>query len=271
MKLNMHVPSPFIVILLILSLPLLMILIAPISLADVNSQAHTSNCYNCHVVDYPTDSDEGALHEMTSAVAWSNCGDANCHGPLETSLLSSVHAQVSCRGCHSPLHVSLNTAGTGAWLFVSRLNNSGEIAYKPTLPLSFNETVYYYDNTNDTLLLGDSVSGWGGEIHWAWTNVSGSAAGITGGTRYLVCMNCHFLTTNPAEAGLMKSIGGHTMIGIPEFTLRMSPHTVSDSTLKEAANSYREYLEYESEYVSIGTGLISGIGIIGLIIWRKRN
>jgi hypothetical protein len=156
-------------------------------------------------------------------------------------------------------------------MFVNRLNNSGEIAYKPSLPLSYDTSIFYFDSGNDTTLLGSSIANWGGEVHWAWTNASGSAGGISQATRYLVCLNCHFLTTNPAEAGLTRMIQGRTMIAVPEFTLKLAPHTLTDSSLKEAASGSRQLVVFQSDYLGISSGIITGIGIIGLVLWRKRT
>jgi hypothetical protein len=253
---------------------MLNILSTPVVFADVESAEHGggSNCYNCHVDDYPMTSDEEDLHGMTSDMAWMQCGASGCHEVLNASLQTSVHAEVGCEGCHAPVHVSFNTMGTGAWMFVNRLNNSGVIAYKPTLPLSYNQSIYYYDSTNDTTLLGTSIGAMGGEVHWAWTNVSGSAAGISQATRYLVCMNCHFLTVNPAEAGLTRMIQGRTMIAVPDFTLKLSPHTLSDSALRQAASESGKLVRfpYPSDYSTILFGAITSIGLIGLVLWRKR-
>jgi len=257
----------------LLLMPVLTVLSAPVVFADVESAEHGggSLCYNCHVDDYPDTSDEASLHGMTAAMAWLQCGASGCHETLNASLQSSVHAEVGCEGCHAPLHVSMYADGAGAWMFVNRLNNSGVIAYKPSLPLSFNQSIYYYDSTNDTTLLGSSISTWGAEVHWAWTNVSGSAAGISTATRYLVCLNCHFLTTNPAEAGLTRMIQGRTMIAVPEFTLKLSPHTLSDSALREASSESGKLVSFPSDYIGLTSGIITGIGLIGLVLWRKRT
>jgi hypothetical protein len=62
------------------------------------------------------------------------------------------------------------------------------------------------------------------------------------------------------------------MIGIPEFTLDLAPHTVNDNTLKQAAAPNDEPLiSYIADYLGLSTGIISGIGIIGIILWRRRN
>jgi hypothetical protein len=143
--------------------------------------------------------------------------------------------------------------------------------FKPSQPLSFSKTVFYYDRGNDTALLGSSISTWGGEIHWGYTDVSGSAAGVNQSMRYLVCLNCHFLTTNPAEAGLMKMVQGRTLIAVPEFAMELHPHTISDEALKEAASDGGSLVTVNPEYLEISSGLMTGMGIAGLRVWRKKN
>lgn len=258
---------------LMLVLPIPIVLSTPIALADVKTSEHggDSKCYNCHVDDYPITSQEDDLHGMTAAIAWKNCGVSGCHGVLNSSLEMSVHAQIDCRGCHSPLHVSFNQAGAGAWMFVNRVNTSDTPAYKPETPIEWNREVFFYDSTNDTSQLGSNIGTWGGEIHWAWTNISGTASGISTGSRYLVCFNCHFITVNPAEAGLTRMIQGKSMIAVPEFSLRLSPHDITESALKEAASETTHLVALKSDSIRTASGIIAGIGIVGLVLWRKRT
>jgi hypothetical protein len=256
----------------------------PLAYADVNSAEHggSSDCFLCHTVEDPSDPPcmkchwdfyletyNPAAHKIVDGLAYTTCGDGHCHVDLELVLSTSVHQSLNCGACHSPLHVSLYEDGMGAWLFVNRLNNSGAIAYKPSTPVSFNKTVYFFDTTNDTSSLGSSISNWGGEIHWAWTNVSGVASGISSSSRYLTCMNCHFLTTNPAEAGLTKMISGSTYIAIPEFSLNLSPHSLTDDSLKETVSRNKQLEALGSNFGFIST-IIACMGIAGLVILRKR-
>jgi hypothetical protein len=175
---------------------------------------------------------------------------------------------VNCRGCHSPLHVSYNEPGVGSWLFTNWINNPNVPAYKPNLPLNYMESIYYYDNSNSTSGLGADISNWAGEIHWAWTSLSGQS--ISPSTRYLICLNCHFITTNPAEAGIIKMIDGRRLIAVPEFTLNLSPHAISDSELENMATNNEKTIFYK-ENIGIISGSIAAIGIIGLIHFRRRK
>jgi hypothetical protein len=249
---------------------MLVIFSSPVALADVLAAEHggTSKCYNCHVANYPTDQEAGVLHNMTSTDAWNSCTDtAACHLNLNAS--GTVHSAVNCKGCHAPIHVSMHADGAGGWMYVYRVNTS-DIVSKPTLPITWDSQTYYFNSGNDTTLLGTAISGMGGEVHWAWTNISGVAAGISSSTRYLMCFNCHFITTNPAEAGLVRMIDGQSMIAIPEFALRLSPHSITDSALKEAASG-SELVALKSDNIGTASGLIIGIGIIGLALWRRKK
>ncbi|MCL5318207.1 MAG: hypothetical protein M1503_08125, partial [Thaumarchaeota archaeon] len=226
-------PNAIATCLLIVLLPTLTLLAAPEAFADVKRTEHggSSNCYFCHVNNYRSTMDRNLVHGLTKESAWSTCGSDSCHQVMNSSLLqNSVHKQVSCKGCHAPVHVSKYGNAAGAWMFVNRVNNSGVKAYKPNVPIQWETKAYFYDSTNASTKLGVSLATLGGgTVHWAWTNITGSTVGISFSTRYMVCFNCHFLTTNPAQAGLTKMIQGKTMIGIPEFALKVSPHEMTES------------------------------------------
>ncbi|MFC1753672.1 hypothetical protein ACFL96_09820 [Thermoproteota archaeon] len=261
------------IITVVLITSVIAMLSTPIVFADVETTEHGggSGCYNCHVEDFTT-GDEAFLHNMTAGDAARSCSNSGCHLKANFNGTGSIHESVTCLGCHSPLHVSFNTDGTGAWLFVNRMDNSTNLPlYVPTLPVTLNQTVYYFNSGNDTTLLGEAISAMGGEIHWAWTNVSGSAVGISSSARYLVCFNCHFLTVNPAEAGLTRMIQGQLMVGIPEFTLKLKPHDITDSVLREAGLEKNQFVVFKPNDVPTISGIIAGIGLIGLVIWRKRG
>ena len=175
-------------------------------------------------------------------------------------------------------------------MFLSRVNSSstgGDVrAYRPSVPVNFSKSVFFFDGSNDTVKLGVSLTALGeGTVHWAWTNISGTASGISSSTRYLTCFNCHFLTTNPAEAGLAKQIQGKTMIAVPDFALKLSPHSITDKTLNQA------YIEAKNnnsnnggggndnglglfgsaeEYMQGGLGLILGAGILTALAATRR-
>jgi hypothetical protein len=246
-------------------------LISPNVFADVYPSEHGvgSVCYTCHVSNYPSASNEEDLHNATEPIAWQNCGNSVCHSAYDSSVQSSIHSAVGCKGCHSPLHVSYFVSGVGSWLYVNSLDNSEAIAYNPSLPLSFSLREYYYDNNNDTTYLGSSISSWGGEVRWAWTNISGVASGISSSTRYLICLNCHVLTVDPAEAGLSKMIQGRNMILIPEFTLDHSPHTLEDET--ENLDAVKDDLGENNPGIPIiiFLGLPLSILIIVVVAWSN--
>jgi hypothetical protein len=259
---------------------------SPLASADVNNAEHggSSNCYICHTVEDPSDpacmkchydfygeTYNPMAHKIVEGLAYTTCGEGHCHWNYVEALNASVHQSLDCGSCHSPLHVSLYEDGLGGWLFVNRLNNSGAILAKPVTPISLNQTVFYFDSANDTSSLGASILNWGGEVHWAWTNVSGYAAGIGSSTRYLTCLNCHFLTTNPAEAGLIKWINGMSFIAIPEFTLSLAPHDLSESKLRDTEVIGNEIVSITPSMIGITSGLIVGLGIIGLILFRRRS
>ncbi|MCL5317560.1 MAG: hypothetical protein M1503_04750 [Thaumarchaeota archaeon] len=278
MRSSAYVKAPLAITvgLLIFLLPTLTLLTTPVAFADVKSTAHGggSNCYNCHVPNYPTTPDANQVHAIKNNTAWSSCGAASCHGTMNSSLLqNSVHKQVSCKGCHAPVHVSKYGNAAGAWMFVNRVNNNGVKAYKPSVPITWNEKVYFFDTTNDTTKLGVSLATLGGgTVHWAWTNITGNAVGILSTSRYMVCFNCHFLTTNPAQAGLTKMIQGKTMIGIPEFALKVSPHEMTESALKEASSGSDQLVSFKSTgSIGAASGIAAAIGIAGLVLWRRRS
>ncbi|MCL5318755.1 MAG: hypothetical protein M1503_10925 [Thaumarchaeota archaeon] len=261
---------------LISLLPTLALLAVPEAFADVGIMEHggSSNCYLCHVNNYRNTMDRNLVHGITKEAAWSTCGSDSCHQVMNSSLLqNSVHKQVSCKGCHAPVHVSKYGNAAGAWMFVNRVNNSGVKAYKPSVPIQWETKVYFYDNTNASTKLGVSLATLGGgTVHWAWTNITGSTVGISFTTRYMVCFNCHFLTTNPAQAGLTKMIQGKTMIGIPEFALKVSPHEMTESALKEASSGSDQLVSFKSTgSIGAASGIAAAIGIAGLVLWRRRQ
>ncbi len=279
--------EPVVTILLLMAPLFISLSVGPVAFADVELTGHggTSNCLICHLAEDPDEpicskchySIYGEeynpfVHEVGHDIVYGTCAEGvHCHDVLAEALNASVHKSLNCGGCHVPLHVSLYDGGVGGWLFVNRLNSSRTISYKPILPVSLNRTIFYFDSTNDTTKLGSVISNWGGEVHWAWVNISGSASSISASTRYLTCFNCHFLTTNPAEAGLTRMIKGRTLIAIPEFTLKLSPHGLTDLSLREAASNTSQFVMFEKNEVSAASGIIAGFVIIGLFLWRKRT
>ncbi|MCL4436677.1 MAG: hypothetical protein M1503_09400 [Thaumarchaeota archaeon] len=281
--------------------------LVPAALGDVKLTEHggSSNCYICHTVDNPSDpmcmrchysiygiENNPYVHSIKNNNTYQSCVGENSHCHVTNSydvyleLSSSVHSGLSCGGCHAPVHISKYNGAAGAWMFVSRINQTGKFM-KPNTPVNLVQNIYFFDGTNDTTKLGYSLSTLGeGTIHWAWTNITGSTLGIPSSARYIVCFNCHFLTTNPAEAGLAKQIQGKTMIAVPDFALKLSPHSITDKTLSQAyveakiSNSNRNNgsdnddgsgLFGSAEYMQGSLGLILGAGILMALAATRRH
>ena len=214
------------------------------------------DCTACH--------SSGSPHSIDDSVnAWNRC--SSCHGNEDTALSNSVHANVGCQACHGVLHVSEHT-GDGAWLYTYRANIQTLPVSKPPSSTpgqgwTLDAKTWYYDTSNFTSKLGTVPNA--GTIYVAFSSPTGTVWGAN--QEYMVCFNCHFLTSNPAEAGTVRFIGGVALIGIPEYTLKLQPHTISENVYVTSSDSGDGLLKLLSPMLVI----VSALGIL-LIVTRRR-
>ena len=243
---------------------------------------HPDTCQPCHgqkgTTNFnTTDTTQVWNHDIQSGqTLWSNC--LNCHGDYTKN---TVHDALDCMGCHAVMHVGQNYSNQWAvWIFAQEPNLNKLPAKKPNA-INWQKKEVVWDQTNYTNAPYASIiynimqasGGEGMEIEvGVWNGVSNeyisaSPLGTIDNNAWKVCFSCHFVSTNPASTGAYKLVGGVWKLGIPEYALKLPPHSITEEALAEAAKTNNMAPWTPSILLGILTGLIA----VGLVIYSKRG
>ncbi len=197
----------------------------PVNVAGYG-QGHPDSCQPCH-------GDRGTMMDNTGNMwdhniqdgtqAWNRC--TSCHGDY---VANTPHASVGCK-CHAVVHVGYDNQGTwAAWLYAKEPSPTnlpaaiGDVA-------SFQDVRLVFTNLNATPSIQAIVPSGGQEIevglYDAWTN---EYLAVGAADAWKTCFNCHFLASDPTMVGAYKLDGGVWKVGIPEYTLKLDPHEITD-------------------------------------------
>ncbi len=268
-----------------------------IALSLVEAEAtvfdHPPKCYGCHsYIDNLNNMTRVGPHNVTLASeAWSLC--FQCHSTTGSLsgftqgvsgtppyvgdyVAASVHQDIGCK-CHAVLHVG-NTTPYGGWLYyyLPNVTELGNISKPPSNVALIRYARFFYQGVNDTKL---DPNGFNGII----SNYTNSPTGVyivffdTQGNvldlqdRYLICFNCHFLTSQPAGLGMYKIENGLLKIGIPPEALQLEPHGITEEQLRSILSGGREALPTETvPLAAMGINALLAASIL-LILVRRRS
>ena len=190
--------------------------------------AHTDRCAACHSNYYGNATYEP--HGIPKASAgdsskwwYENCG--RCHTGVYEGISRSVHSSIGCR-CHTQLHISRYNE-TGSWAFLYKPVVTGPVESPTTL-----ETVrLFYSEAVNSTDYGAPVHPVGYNAGYSYfsqfyAGLEGNATYITETSKYLICLNCHFITKDPLSAS-MGPVNGKIPIYIPSGNLNIDPHTIT--------------------------------------------
>ncbi len=207
----------------------------PVNVAGYG-QGHPDSCQPCHGNQGTTMDSTGTMWDhniQDGQQAWSQC--TSCHSDY---VANTPHANVGCK-CHAVVHIGYDNQGTwAAWLYAKEPSPTnlpvatGDVA-------TFKDVKLVFTNLNATPAIQALVPAGGEEIEVgmfdAWKN-DYLAVGAT--DAWKVCFNCHFLASDPTMVGAYKLEGGVWKVGIPEYTLKLDPHEITDvNSLEPPAKS----------------------------------
>jgi len=201
---------------------------------------HPDQCVACHGDGNPLTTDEASGQNawdhvvVTGDPAWQAC--TTCHTTIGSNVGASVHAALTCKGCHAVAHVgvydgTIYTAG----IFTYEVDTGGDRLLSPdavtlqrkALLLTEANASTYYPGIAD--LLTQATNGMEVEVG-GWDSLNNQFVDVTPlgltDTAYRICFSCHFLAQNPAEVGAYRIVDGKWMIGITPDALEMDPHSL---------------------------------------------
>lgn len=236
--------------------------------ADIGSTSHGTYCFGCHSpANATTTAPYGSPHNITTASdAWTAC--TTCHSQYSDGNLAATEKHIKplnapgCQGCHAILHIGkYNETNRGAWIVFRypNVNVTGNTTLSTPITWTVNRTLWL-EAVNGTGV-GIDWTAMEGDVRMIWIGLQSNKnlTAISSSQRYLTCFNCHFLTGNTAEMGMIKVTGGVAKIGIPEFTLRLPPHEITEWRIAEAAEEARR----PASPSIVPPGWLGGITILG--------
>ncbi|MFC1753676.1 hypothetical protein ACFL96_09840 [Thermoproteota archaeon] len=216
-----------------------MILI-PIISADIS----TTNPHIKTLEDWPTDVDltcipcHGDPLLTNTDIISVNCTN-ECHRTDASEIASSKHSNLKCIYCHTVLHIgdkdqencnsdchnikenSHDHEGNDNFVSIWVLDKPDASDQNIRFREEFRS---YTDLELMTELEMPKIEK--GKIYLAYLNTQGISTG-SNATRYLTCLNCHFITDVPEEVGILQTVTlGIVKIGIPKINQEFRDHNL---------------------------------------------
>ncbi len=183
----------------------------------VNADIITTKPHTTKLEDWPTDEENTCvlchgdspttiLEEISA-----NCVN-DCHSKEASDVSSSKHSGLKCVYCHPVLHVGYEDNGTCKDCHntvENKHNHEGKAnfasvwllnySYKPNQLVTFKEVFHSYTNIELMSELEIDTTQ-RGNIYMAYLDSDGRSSG-SNFTRYLTCLNCHYLAEDSKETG----------------------------------------------------------------------
>jgi hypothetical protein len=90
---------------------------------------------------------------------------------------------------------------------------------------------------------------------------------------WLVCYNCHFVTAEPASAGVLRFVEGFWLIGIPEVVLKLPAHSITREAIARALAPEQVVTEVPEIALDIVKALLTLFAITTgvALVWISRR
>jgi len=244
-------------------------------ITDAFGSGHPDTCQPCHGDNQDvTENINGTNysfwnHNIDSGQSvWNNC--QSCHQQIQSNIQNSPHSSIGCK-CHSVLHVGYNFTNNNpsgdiygvAYYYLPNEQING-IGKEKASANNLVQRKLHFDENNITSI--KTLFGWssnnGMEIEVGMVNLNKQFLKADG-NGWQLCFNCHFISTNPSTVGSFKFIEGVWKIGIPQETLDMNPHAISQFDLNT--------MELENEAKGITANMLPLtisiiMGLIGALV-----